>query len=155
MSDSILNEIEKLANRGKILHCEVCKGKMKPISNVKYRCMECGYETLNDLGKIKEFLRENGTAPLLVIAQATGVKEKVITSYLREGRLEIPEGSDFYLKCEKCGCSIRYGRFCPDCISELAGGIRAVFNEEAGERPKVEPEIRVAGKMRYMDKRRF
>ena len=39
--------------------------------------------------------------------------------YLKEGRLEIPEGSSYYLKCERCGISINSGRFCQPCASIL------------------------------------
>lgn len=67
--------------------------------------------------------------------------------------MEIPEGSKYYLKCEKCGCSIRYGRFCPDCVRELAGEIKAVFHEDVGEKPKCEPDSDMKGRMHYLNRR--
>lgn len=79
---------------------------------------------------------------------ATGVPQVLIKLFLKKGKLEIPENSKYYLKCEKCGCSIRYGRYCPECVKELAGGIKAVFSEDAGEKPKYDDSK--TGKLHYM-----
>ena len=90
----------------------------------------------NDFGKIKAFLDKNGPTPAITIAKATGVDRDKINYYLRKGRVEIPEGSKFYLKCEKCGCSIRYGRYCPDCVKVAADKRGISLTEEMGEKPK-------------------
>lgn len=108
---------------------------------------------MDDYGKVKQFLEENGPSPALVVSRATGVKPEIIKLFLIKGRVEIPEGSQYYLKCEKCACSIRYGRYCPQCVKEMAGSIQAVFNEEVGERPKHELNPEMQGKMHYFDRK--
>jgi len=48
---------------------------------------------------------------------------------------------------------IRYGRFCPDCIRETVGGIRAAFSEDVGEKPKTEWKQEKRTKIYFMDRR--
>ena len=103
---------------------------------------------------LKAFLEENGPSPAVVISENTGVPLDIINIYLRTGRLEIPEGSKYFINCERCGCSIRYGRFCPECAKILAGGIKAVFNADVGEKPKIKPKSDMAGQMHFINRKK-
>lgn len=142
-----LGEFEKLLLTHQPTFCKKCGGRMQYRASGTYVCEHCKQEELDDFGKIKYFLSENGPAPIYAISNATGVDREVIDLYLKKGRIEIPEGSKFYLKCEKCGCAIRYGRFCPDCAKDLGGGIASLLSEEVGEKPKS-----LQGKMHYVKK---
>jgi len=141
---------EKLIVDNKPVQCTVCKGKMFYVDSGRYECRACGHEELDDFGKVKQFLEENGPTPVLQIAYATGVTAEIIELFLKKGRLEIPEGSKYYLHCERCGCSIRYGRYCPSCVQELVGGIKNLFCEEMGEKPK---SGEMSGKMHFLNRR--
>ena len=143
------NELEKLIISNKPVVCEVCKGKMYYVNGGLYRCEKCEHEVIDDFGKVRTFIESNGSAPALTISAATGVSTEVIEAFLKQGRVEIPDGSKYYIKCERCGCSIRYGRFCPECVQELAGGIKNVFCAEMGERPKRED---MSGKIHFLNK---
>jgi hypothetical protein len=123
-----------LANRP--ISCKKCNGKLFYMGSGKYRCHPCDEEYYDDFGKVKEFLEERGSAPAVQIAQYTGVRMELIDLFLRTGKLEIIEDSKFYISCEKGGCAIRYGRYCPHCSREVFGGIMAMFHEDAGECPK-------------------
>jgi len=138
-----------LANRP--ISCKKCNGKLFYIGSGKYKCDPCDTEYYDDFGKVKEYLEEHGPAPALKIAEQTGVKMDLIDLFLRKGRLEIIENSPFYISCEKCGCAIRYGRYCPHCARELLGGIQALFHEDAGECPKTKPKKE--GKMHFLHKK--
>ncbi|MBE5852217.1 MAG: hypothetical protein E7299_04590 [Lachnospiraceae bacterium] len=130
------NDLEKLFMDKKPEVCPECKRKLTYKGAGRYMCDTCQREVLDDFGKIKAFLDENGPTPAITIAKATGVDRDTINYYLRKGRVEIPEGSKFYLKCEKCGCSIRYGRYCPDCVKVAADKRGISLTEEMGEKPK-------------------
>ena len=147
--DRVVLEKVFLANRPVI--CHKCNGELKYIGGGKYRCEVCNHEFYDDFGKIKEFLDTNGPAPALLIAEKTGVNLDLIDLFLRKGRLEIIENSPAYISCEKCGCSIRYGRFCPHCARILLGGIKALFHEDTGECPKNPPKKE--GKMHFLYKK--
>lgn len=138
-----------LANRP--VTCKKCNGKLFYIGSGKYKCDSCNEEYYDDFGKVKEFLEEHGPAPALLIAEQTGVSIDLIGLFLRKGRLEIIENSKFYIDCEKCGCAIRYGRYCPRCSREIFGGIMKMFHEDVGECPKSMPK-ETEGKMHFLSK---
>lgn len=119
------------------LICKRCGGPMHPLYSGTYECKECKQVELDDFGKVKAYIEEHGRQPAAVLAEETGVSIETIQYLLRSGRLEIPEGSDVYISCERCGCDIRYGRYCQECMKILSGDVKkAFFNEDAGERPK-------------------
>ncbi len=139
-----------LANRP--VTCEACHGKLFYVGSGRYRCGQCNIEYYDDFGKVKEFLELNGPSPALLIAERTGVSLELIDMFLRKGRIEIIENSKFYINCEKCGCAIRYGRYCPHCSREVFSGIMTMFHEDVGECPK-NPPRKSEGKMHFLDKR--
>lgn len=137
-----MDELEKYRT------CRVCHGRMELTSAGKFICERCGAVELNDFGKVKAFLDENGPSTAFVISQATGVRLKVVDELLLDGRLEIPEGSKEYIHCQKCGCEIRYGRYCPDCARSLVNDIKkAFYMGDVGAKPRKTVE----GKMYYIN----
>ena len=146
-------ELEKLIEQKKVEKCELCHNRMQYVGGGKYRCNYCGMETLDDFGKIKQFLDQNGPTPQAIIAQQTGISLDKIDSYLRKGMVEIQDGSKFYLSCEKCGCEIRYGRFCPECAkSEVVNNLRGSY-QDVGERPRQNYNPEMSGKMHFINRR--
>lgn len=138
------------------IRCNICKDRVQFVGGGKYKCQSCGNIVADDFGKVKEFLEENGPSPAIVISTETGVSTQVIERFLKEGRIEIPEGSPYFIKCEKCGADIRYGRYCNSCIKQLAGAIKGVLDEEIKEMPKVEWVERSdkGEKMYFLDRRK-
>lgn len=115
-----------------------------------YYCPMCKERDNEDFTRVKEYIYEHGVAPSLEVSEQTGVDLKIIQQYLREGRLEIPESSPIFIKCEKCGIDIRSGRLCPNCATSLSNAMRIEMdfdNEQIGEVPK-----KKEGKMRYFTK---
>lgn len=144
-----MNDIEKLLLTNKPTKCD-CGGKFFHIGGGKYECEKCGNLVLDDFGKVKQFLEENGTMPIMAISQCTGVSIEIIESLLKDGRVEISENSKYFLGCQKCGCAIRSGRFCIDCAKELAQGVQRIFYNEVGEKPK---NTNMQGKMHFLDRK--
>ncbi len=145
---------EKLIISNKPVECENCKGRMFYLHSGIYKCESCGNEVLDDFGKVKNFLEENGPTPAMVVEQATGVRGEVIEFFLKKGKVEIPEGSKYYLKCERCGCSLRFGKFCTFCVKEMTGDITNLFHEDIGEIPKYELNPNRSGKMHFLDRKK-
>lgn len=149
-------EERKLQFRGKMqgasykkkIKCPDCEASMIYIYGEMYECPDCGCRSLSDFGKVKKFLEDKGPQSAIVISDATGVSVEIINEFLRDGRVEIPDGSEQYIKCQKCGADIRYGRFCPDCIKKISGNIsKALWTPEAGEKPK---KKNIDGKMHFL-----
>ena len=152
MTEKEKQVLENVFLTSRPISCKNCNGKLFYIGSGKYRCESCEMEYYDDFGKVKEFLEKNGPAPALVISEHTGVHFELIDLFLRKGRLEIIENSKFYISCEKCGCAIRYGRYCPHCSREIFGGIMKMFHEDVGECPKNPPK-KSEGKMHFLDRK--
>jgi hypothetical protein len=114
------------------------------------KCPKCGYEELNDFGKVRTYIEECGSSPAHVISEATGVSVTKINKYLIEGRLEIPDGSPVFIKCQSCGTDLKYGRFCAECALKMCKQLQVKFNEvDVGEQPKKKT---ISGKMQFLDR---
>ena len=138
---------ERYINTGIPVICPKCGGRYKNKALGTYECDTCGDIALDDYGKVRAYLDEQGMAPAIVISTATGVPVHTIEGYLRDGKLEIPEGSDVYIKCESCGTEIRYGRYCPSCAAKLAKELKGTIHlGNVGEVPKDKK-----GKMRFLN----
>lgn len=132
-----------------IKFCSNCGNEMKYIYGEMFECLSCGRKELSDFGKVKRFLEINGPQPAIFINEGTGVSLDNINKYLREGRIEIPDGSETYIKCQKCGTDIRYGRYCPECMLQMAKNVnQALWMPEVGEKPKITNNN---GKMHTLD----
>lgn len=144
-----LNDSDELLTNRKLVVCEKCQGSMYYVDNGVYKCYVCGHEELDNLGKIKKFLAENGPSPVPVISSATGVPTHVIEQYLREGRADISSDSiSASFRCKKCGCMIQSGRYCISCVQELAGGIQKMFDDDRKNKP-LPQDVNNAGKMHF------
>jgi ribosomal protein L32 len=118
--------------------CESCGDYLEYQGLGKYQCKTCGAVYLDDYGKVRDYLDTHGPAPAVVISKNTGVSRTVVNALLYEGRVEIPEGSTMYLNCEKCGCSLKFGRICPKCAQNMGAERK---NYSIGEVPKYDNSL--------------
>lgn len=146
-------DVEKMIMERRPIFCKECGGRLFYEGEGAYKCHDCESIEFDDFGKIKRFLEKNGPSPATEIAAGTGVKLEIINIFLKNGRLEIPEGSNFYIKCERCGCALRYGRYCLKCTKELAGQLQGSFFEQMGEEPKTKIDLKDE-KMHYMNRKK-
>ncbi|SES84159.1 flagellar operon protein TIGR03826 [Natronincola peptidivorans] len=101
-------------------------------------CSRCGNTDEDDFKKVKEYLYDNPGASIIEVSEATDVSEKKILRFLRENRIEIKEEDNMLLDCERCGASIRSGRFCDSCAGDLKKELSKALktNENEKEAPK-------------------
>ena len=126
--------------------CSKCGGALSYKGLGEYVCCSCENIERDDFGKVRHFIEVNGPSTAMVINEGTGVPISKINAYLRQGRVEIPDGSGIYINCERCGTAIRYGRFCQQCAAEMS---KQVKGYDMGERPKNNTsEMRFFGKNR-------
>lgn len=64
------------------------------------------------------------------ISNETGIEEKLILHFLREGRLEMMT-ADGSLVCEKCGTPIKSGRLCRKCSEALSHALNSVLPQKS------------------------
>lgn len=119
-------------------------------------CPNCTILDSDDFEKVRLYLYDHHTATAIELSEETGVSIVQIERYLRNGRLEIPEGSPIFIKCEKCGTDIRSGRLCTACSLSLSNSMRNEMNftdAQIGETPKKKKGNMKEGKMYYFNNR--
>ena len=127
--------------------CPKCGTRMIYAYGEVYECPKCGNKEFTEFGKIRDYLEKHGPQNAVTIANATGVSVKTIQKFLYQGRIEIPDGSGSYIKCQMCGAEIRYGRFCPECSAKLSRDNSSMVY--VGEKPKHKMDYN--GKMHTLD----
>ena len=80
--------------------CPDCGIHMKYIYGEMFECPVCHRQEQTQFGKVRSYLEEHGPQPAMVISNETGVPVNVIDNFLRQGRIEIPDGSPVYIKCQ-------------------------------------------------------
>lgn len=95
--------------------CNECGGVMVFKGVGEYHCEDCGFVDYDDYGKVRMYIENHKGATAAEIEKETGVAQRTVRRLLKEGKIEIAEGSKVFLRCELCGKQIRSGQFCPDC----------------------------------------
>ncbi|WP_167954825.1 hypothetical protein [Anaerosporobacter faecicola] len=133
------------------IKCPKCKADCREDDSQTYVCPSCGHEEPTDYGKVRTFLEAEGNSSAMIISRATGVSIGKINSFLRNGRLEIPEESDVFIGCRRCGINIRYGQYCPECANTLKKELQGEFDlSTVGAVPK-----KSSGRMQFMTKEKM
>ena len=108
-----------------IKNCPRCKKLFSPISR-SLICPECEKKEEEDFDLVKAYLRENRGADIKIVAEETGVSIKKILQYLKQGRLEVTAEMGDFLKCEKCGVSIKSGQYCSSCNQKMIETLKTI-----------------------------
>ncbi len=74
-----------------------------------------------------------------------------IRQWVREERLIFSADSAMGIECEKCGKSIRTGRFCDDCKRDTANELSGAYQSHKVEEDAPSKKV-VKNRMRFLDK---
>ena len=130
--------------------CRRCK-KLFNYSMGPIICPACREEMEGMFQDVKKYVRENPRSDMRTVAEECNVDINQIRQWIREERLEFAEDSAVMLNCEKCGRSIRTGRFCEECKNNMARtfgratATSAPAKEETGSQ-------RTSNRMRFLDR---
>ena len=91
-------------------------------------CPECSVKLDEDFVRVREYLYDNpGHIDVMDIVKNTGVCEKAVLRFLKDGRLSRKiSDREADLRCAICGAPISSGRLCRRCLDE--------WKAETGER---------------------
>ncbi len=108
-----------------LANCIKCKKVFNKISSPI--CDDCHKKEEETYEKVYQYLKENPDISVPELAEGTGVPEKKIFKYFREGRFVELVGDKSVLTCEKCGASITAGRYCTSCKMKMGSNINKAF----------------------------
>jgi flagellar operon protein (TIGR03826 family) len=100
-----------------VRNCKRC-GKIYSYDGFDF-CLKCRREDEEDFKKVKAYLDEYPGANIAEVEEKTEVSSKKVIQFLKQGRLEIEDETNVILTCERCGASIKTGRFCDKCKAEM------------------------------------
>ena len=90
-------------------------------------CQACEKREEEQFKVLREYIEEEPLATITEVSDATGVPTKRILRYIREGRLQVPEGMIPDVRCTQCGVPITEGSFCTTCARKLAKDMTEVY----------------------------
>ncbi len=105
-------------------NCPRC-GRVFPAGSGRDICSKCLEAEDDDYGVVRRYVRDHPRSTVVEVAEETGVDEEVILQYLRDGRL-MSNSFSSVINCERCGKSIRGGRYCDSCLNVIDSQIRGV-----------------------------
>jgi len=112
-----------------VRNCKKC-GKIYSHLGGPPLCPACRKEEEDDFKRVKEYLYENPGASITQVSTELNISIEKIKRFLREGRLEITnEDGNLLLECEKCGKSIKSGRYCEACEREMTARLKTVASQ--------------------------
>lgn len=114
----------------KVLLCKQC-GRLFQSAGSSY-CPACAEEMDQAFNKVKEYIYNNEDATIMEIVENTGVAEKQVLYFLKEGRLSV-DNTEGMLRCEECGRPISSGRYCSVCRDKLANALGSVYPAPNGK----------------------
>lgn len=137
---------------GDIRNCKQC-GKLFNYTG-KSLCPECLKSKEDEFNEVKEYIRENPSAGIADVSEATGTSVNQIRQWVREERLafsDVTAGGG--INCESCGRPIKTGRLCASCKNQVSRDLTQAF---LGNRPETSGADGMSAKkgdrMRYLSK---
>ena len=95
-------------------NCSKC-GRFFEVNGLRSLCPTCFEQDRLDFDRIRQYLYEHPHAKMFEVSTNLDISIPQIKRYLREGRLEIVEKDNRFLRCETCGKPICSGYLCDQC----------------------------------------
>ncbi|WP_066175611.1 TIGR03826 family flagellar region protein [Bacillus marinisedimentorum] len=118
---------------GELANCVQCGTLF--VKSYRDICPACKKEEDKKFETVYQFIRkrENRMATLAEVTESTGVEEKLILRFIKEGRLQLSKFPNLGYPCAKCGNTIREGKLCDDCKTSLRNDIMNHSEEQKRE----------------------
>ncbi len=130
---------------GKVSQCKNCRRIFQSLG--AEFCPNCAEEMDASFQKVKNYIYDHPHANVLDISEGTGIAEKMVLYFLKEGRLSMGDES-CGLECEMCAKPISAGRFCKSCQSMFQSAFSKVSPNPARQE-SAQQDKNTLGKMHF------
>lgn len=134
-----------------VRNCRKC-GKLFNYAMGPIICPQCKDKLEEKFQEVKKYVFDNKGCGITEVSEACDVSPQQIKQWLREERLQFSEDSAVTLSCESCGASIRCGRFCEKCKSNMTHDLKSAYKKEPAPAPQKTKDRKDSPKMRYLDR---
>ena len=129
-----------------LVTCALCGNLFNTID--KKICPLCAKKEEEYFTTVKKFLKENPSLTFKRIVQDTGVPERLLRKWIKDGKLEIVNKEGIGIRCERCNKEILQGKYCVECRGIIQNGLNDLIKEE-----RKMPQKKESGtKMRFLEK---
>lgn len=112
-------------------------------------CVDCRVKLDEKFAEVKKYIEEHKNATIPEVSKEMEVSTKQITQWIREERLAFSEDSTVTFNCDSCGVSIRTGRYCDRCKSEMTRQLGSMYSPAAS--PTNNKSKNDPSRMRYLN----
>ncbi len=134
--------------------CQRCKKIFNYVAGQPV-CASCKRDLEILFKDVRLFIRRNPQASIQQVSEECGVESKQIKQWIREERLSFSSDSAVGIECERCGKSIKTGRFCDECKKETLNDLQSVQRGQNSDSIKSVPESSERkSQMRFLNKDR-
>ena len=114
-------------------------------------CPSCREEMEQEFQKVKKYVQEHAHCDIRTVSEECEVDPNQIRQWVREERLEFADDSAVGLNCERCGRSIKSGRFCEACKKDMANTFGNSIKPATPVQQAPQKDKRESPKMRFLD----
>lgn len=116
---------------GELSNCPNCNALFVK-TDIHDVCQTCYKEEDAKFKKVYEFIRkrENRTATMQEVEDATGVDKDLIMRWIKIGKLKVAHMENLGYKCERCGSTIKVGKLCEPCKKGISSELTQLQKEE-------------------------
>lgn len=132
-----------------VRNCRKC-GKIFNYINGAPICPACKSNLESQFQEVKEYIRKNKEATIIEVSEECDVSTKQIRQWVREERLSFTNNSEIGIECERCGVTIKTGRFCNKCKHDMQHNLGSAYQEKQGI--NIDDSTKQANRMRYLSK---
>lgn len=114
-----------------VRNCKQC-GRLYNYIGGSYKnlCPDCINKIEDKFIEVKDYIEEHKRATMPEIARECNVKLEQIERWIREERLFFSEDSPIGIECEKCGVTIKSGRFCNACKNRMSNILSDLYSND-------------------------
>lgn len=128
-------------------NCKMC-GRLFNYIHSPY-CPACEKDIDKKFEEVKAYIYDHPGAGMKEVSEENDVSQSMIKKWIKEERLSLSEDSPITFACEKCGASIRTGRFCQSCKNKMQNAFGELYHKEP---VTVKKKKDTSAKMRFLDK---
>ncbi len=110
-------------------------------------CPLCIKEMEEKFYQVRDYIRENPSSPMPVVAEENDVPIQQIKKWIRQERLTFSKDSGVSIDCESCGKPILTGRYCRECKGKMTNSFTSMYKEKE---PEHKAKTSSNGKMRFL-----
>ncbi len=125
--------------------CSSCKRLFNYIGGQRL-CPACRDNLEKKFQEVKQYVRDNPNSSISDVSTEMDVPVSQIKLWIRQERLAFTEDSKVMIECERCGMSIRTGRFCEKCKKNMTDTLGSLYHHETEETRR----RRESDKMRHL-----